>query len=143
MSAPYLEALRSTPSLPAPSLSSESIAILSSLAARVETLVQQANRQDVQLTTHVIGQRLAGEIPPDHPLVRLAVGCLEELGVPPRLNVGSTDANIPLSRGLPSICLGLTGGSGAHTLAEAIQVAPLATGLQQLVNVVRCIFQKM
>lgn len=95
------------------------------------------------MSAQVIGRRPAGEIPINHPLVQIAIEVLDELGVPPRLNIGSTDANVPLSRGLPSICLGLTSGSGAHTQAEAIQVAPLATGLDQLVKVVERIFQKM
>lgn len=124
-------------------LRSESPAVLARLAYHVEELVQQAKRSDVQVSAEIIGQRPPGEIPPEHPLVQLAVACLEELGIPPRLNIGSTDANIPLSRGLPAICLGLTHGSGSHTLAEAIQAAPLALGIQQLVNVVKSIFEKM
>ncbi len=124
-------------------LRSENVATLTSLASRVEYLVQQMNRPDVRVSAQVIGQRPAGEIPANHSLVRLAVDVLEELGVHPRLNIGSTDANVPLSRGLPSICLGLTNGSGSHTVAESIQVAPLATGLEQLVNVVKYIYQRM
>lgn len=124
-------------------LRSESPAVLARLADQVEEMVQQARRPKVQVTAEVIGQRPPGEIPPNHPLVRLAVACLEELDVLPRLNIGSTDANIPLSRGLPAICLGLTHGSGSHTIAESIQTGPLETGLQQLVNVVRSIFQKL
>jgi tripeptide aminopeptidase len=124
-------------------LRSENISTLASLASRVEHLAQQLNRQDVRVSAQVIGQRPAGEIPADHPLVRLAVDVLEELGVPPHLNIGSTDANVPLSRGLPSICLGLTNGSGSHTIAEMIQVAPITAGLDQLVKVVKSIFQRM
>jgi acetylornithine deacetylase/succinyl-diaminopimelate desuccinylase-like protein len=124
-------------------LRSESTAVLASLAARVEALVKLSSRPDVQVSAQVIGKRPYGEISPQHPLVRLAAGCLEELGIPPRLNIGSTDANIPLSRGYPSICLGMTSGSGAHTLAETIQVAPLASGLKQLVMVVERIFERL
>ncbi len=122
-------------------LRSENVTILPNLAARVEALVQQANRQDVRVTSELIGQRPAGQIPFNHPLVRLGVSVLEELGVSPRLNIGSTDANVPLSRGLPSICLGLTSGSGSHTMAEAINIAPLAKGVDQLVRVVEGIFR--
>jgi acetylornithine deacetylase/succinyl-diaminopimelate desuccinylase-like protein len=121
-------------------LRSESVDVLANLAARVETMVQRARYLDVEVALQVIGQRPAGEIPLDHPLVQMAIQCLQELGIPPRLNIGSTDANIPLSRGYPSICLGLTNGSGAHTKAELIQAAPLATGMQQLVNIVTRIF---
>jgi tripeptide aminopeptidase len=121
-------------------LRSESVAVLANLADRVETLVERVKYPEVVAASQIIGQRPAGEIPTDHPLVQLAIDCLKELGVQPRLNIGSTDANIPLSRGYPSICLGLTSGSGAHTTAEVIQTAPIVTGMQQLVNVVVRIF---
>ena len=64
-------------------------------------------------------------------------------GVPPNHgriylpNIGSTDANVPLSRGLPAVCIGLTYGSGAHTLGETIQTRPLAMGIEQLYQLVR------
>jgi tripeptide aminopeptidase len=129
-------------------LRSESIEGLAKLARQVEALVVRAGRPGVgggvkpQVTAQIIGQRPAGEISDRHPLVQLAIHTLQELGLPARLNVGSTDANVPLSRGLPAICLGMTIGSGAHTLAETIQVPPIATGLQQLVLVVQRIFQQ-
>ena len=50
--------------------------------------------------------------------------------------VGSTDANIPLSRGLPAIVLGVTNGAGAHTLGEYINIPPLSMGFEQLCLVV-------
>jgi tripeptide aminopeptidase len=124
-------------------LRSENPDLLSRLSDHVKALAQQAKRPDVKINTELIGQRPIGELPRDHPLVRLAVTCLDELGLPPRLNIGSTDANIPLSYGLPSICLGLTRGSGAHTMAEAIQVTPISIGLQQLINVIQGIFQRL
>jgi acetylornithine deacetylase/succinyl-diaminopimelate desuccinylase-like protein len=122
-------------------LRSESIQELASLAGQVEALVKQTGRPGVQATAQIIGQRPAGEISDRHPLVRLAVHTLQELGLPAHLNVGSTDANVPLSCGLPAICLGMTIGVGAHTLAETIEIPPIATGLQQLVRVVQGIFK--
>lgn len=117
-------------------LRSESAAALAGLAAQVEALVAGANRPAVQATAEISGQRPAGEIPSTHPLVRLAARCLEEQGIQPSLNVGSTDANIPLSRGLPSVCIGLTTGCGAHTVEEYIHTSPLAQGLTQLSRLV-------
>jgi acetylornithine deacetylase/succinyl-diaminopimelate desuccinylase-like protein len=48
------------------------------------------------------------------------------------LNASSTDANIPISRGIPAICIGLTRGSGAHRVDEMIEVAPIEQGVVQL-----------
>ncbi len=128
-------------------LRSESIQRLANLARQVEVVVKRAGRPGVgdvvkpHVTAQIIGQRPAGEISDKHPLVQLAVRTLQELGLSARLNVGSTDANVPLSLGLPAICLGMTTGTGAHTLAETIQVPPIATGLEQLVRVVQGIFK--
>jgi acetylornithine deacetylase/succinyl-diaminopimelate desuccinylase-like protein len=116
-------------------LRSEDVQSLATLATRVETLVQQANRSGVEVTGELIGQRPVGALPRHHPLVRLAVNSLEAVGVSPCLNIGSTDANVPLSEGLPAVCLGLTTGNGAHTQNEYINTRPLAQGLRQVIGV--------
>jgi len=95
----------------------------------------------VEVSADLIGQRPAGEISPEAPLVRLALRCLEAQGLQPILNIGSTDANIPLSRGLPAVCVGLTTGGGAHTTGEYILTQPLGQGLAQLVGVVTGAFK--
>ena len=87
-----------------------------------------------------IGCRPSGEIPPDHALVKLALRSLSAQGLEAHLNVGSTDANLPLSRGFPAICLGLTTGGGAHTLDEHIDTSPLSKGMAQLTTIVKGAF---
>ena len=124
-------------------LRSESAQVLLSLAAQVESIVAAFNRQGVQATAEISGQRPAGEISSMHPLVRLAARSLEAQGIQPSLNVGSTDANIPLSLGLPAVCLGLSTGCGAHTVEETIHTAPLAQGLDQLAVVVEQAWQAL
>lgn len=124
-------------------LRSEEIRTLANLAAQVEFLVAQANRPEVKVTAEIVGQRPAGEISPQHPLAQLAVRSLESVGIQPHLHTGSTDANLPLSLGLPAICIGLTTGSGAHTLAETIHLQPLAQGFEQLVKVVEDAFGEL
>jgi len=42
---------------------------------------------------------------------------------------GSTDCNIPLSLGIPSICVGCVEGSGAHTREESVSIDSLRPGL--------------
>lgn len=124
-------------------LRSESPVSLSQLVQQVEALIASAHREEMRMVMEVIGDRPAGEIPPHHPLVQLAVCSLEALGIQPVLSAGSTDANIPLSRGLPAICLGLTTGSNAHTLKESIHIRPLAQGLKHLLMVVEASFRKL
>jgi tripeptide aminopeptidase len=117
-------------------LRSESAATLEYVAGQVEQIVRAANKPGVAVEMEVIGQRPAGEIPTGHRLVRLAQACLREVGVEPHLNIGSTDANLPLSLGLPAITIGLTTGGRAHTVHEFMNIAPLEMGMQQLLRLV-------
>jgi tripeptide aminopeptidase len=118
-------------------LRSEEVGALAELIDQVERLIAESNQTFVEVTADLIGQRPAGEISPDAPLVRLAMSCLEAQGLQPILNIGSTDANIPLSRGYPAICIGLTTGGGAHTASEYILTQPLGQGLAQLIDLVK------
>jgi len=120
-------------------LRSENPQTLADLTVQVETLVKSVQRDapvPVRAKAEVIGQRPAGQIPADHPLVNLAVRCLQEQGITARLNTGSTDTNCPLSYGLPAICVGITTGGGAHTTDEFINTRPVEQGLQQLITLV-------
>ena len=81
-----------------------------------------------------IGDRPPGALPFQHPLVQAASAILQELGVKERTDarISSTDANVPLSRNIPAICVGLTDGGDAHRLSEWIDPLPLVKGMQQL-----------
>jgi tripeptide aminopeptidase len=124
-------------------LRSTSPEVLGILCNQVERLVNNANLQggeDVHVVVKVIGERPAGEIPVNHPLVKFAVESHTANGLGPNLNIGSTDANEPLSRGLPAICMGLTTGGDSHTLGEYINIKPIAQGLQILGDLVHAVF---
>jgi acetylornithine deacetylase/succinyl-diaminopimelate desuccinylase-like protein len=118
-------------------LRSEDVATLDELVNSVEGIFQESQSPDVRVSVELIGQRPVGEISQNHPLIALAVQGLEVVGMQPRLNIGSTDANIPLSLGYPAICLGLTTGNGAHTGDEYINLPPLDLGLKQLLLVIK------
>jgi acetylornithine deacetylase/succinyl-diaminopimelate desuccinylase-like protein len=124
-------------------LRSENPQTLQNLVKQVEALIFAANTPSMKIEAEIIGQRPAGEISAEHPLVKLAVETLESQGTRPHLNIGSTDANIPLSRELPAICIGLTHGRGAHTTGEYIFTAYLQKGLDQLVELVPKIFRDL
>jgi len=69
-------------------------------------------------------------------LVELAVKCTREQGLNAILAIGSTDANIPLSRGIPAVVMGVTSGGGAHTINEYIDTEPVEKGMAALVRFV-------
>lgn len=117
-------------------LRSEERQPLIQLVSAAEKLVQAANRQGVHIEAQVIGERPAGEMAVNHPLVKLAEACLHEQGLEAALISGSTDANVPLSMGYPAIVLGVTTGGSAHTMQEYVNTAPVAQGMEQLLRFV-------
>ncbi|HET6846988.1 MAG TPA: M20/M25/M40 family metallo-hydrolase [Anaerolineales bacterium] len=111
---------------------SEGPAELEQLINKVEASVSALSREGVTVDFEVIGRRPAGQLPPDHPWVQLALECIAAQGLVGRATSGSTDANIPLSLGMPAIVLGITTGAGAHTPNEYIDTPPVGQGMQQL-----------
>ena len=76
----------------------------------------------------LVGDRPAGETAVDSDLVQLATAAITAHGFMPSHEFSSTDANIPMSLGVPAIKVG-SGGSGgrAHSLEEWIDVEPTAS----------------
>ena len=107
---------------------SQSLPELNRLDARIragaERALTQVNRGAdgrgrAELTLSVIGDRPAGRTDAGQPLVGAAVAATEAVGGIPELAVSSTDANIPMSLGIPAITLGAGGEAGhAHTSDE-------------------------
>ena len=122
-------------------LRSEGPESLAALVSAAEKLIRQGNRPGVTMEADVIGQRPAGEIPATHPLVTLAKDCLREQRVDYGLISGSTDANVPLSKGYPAIVLGVSTGGSAHTIHEFINTAPVALGMEQLIRFVARVWE--
>ena len=66
-----------------------------------------------------IGSRPCGETPIDHALVQSAIEATRLVGRQPDLALASTDANVPISQGIPAIAIGAGGrGGDAHTHGE-------------------------
>jgi len=73
----------------------------------------------LELRWETIGDRPGGAVPDSAPLVRAAVAATRALGATPKLVSSSTDANVPISLGIPAITLGVGGESGGiHTNDE-------------------------
>jgi tripeptide aminopeptidase len=105
---------------------------LDELTRRVRSVVTVSG-DGLSVSIDVIGERPAGVCPLDSPLVLAAGNVLRSLGFDPVFDASSTDANIPISRGIPAICIGITRGGLGHTTEEFIEISPIATGIAQLV----------
>ncbi len=109
-------------------------AALDRLERSVRAVVERVQPpQGLTVTIEVVGDRPSAALPANHPLVQAAQHALRaaDAGSITR-EVGSTDANIPLSRGIPAICVGITTGGEAHTVNEYIHIDPVVAGMRQI-----------
>jgi acetylornithine deacetylase/succinyl-diaminopimelate desuccinylase-like protein len=84
-----------------------------------------------------IGDRPGGETPADHPLVEAACAYTLLSGRDPELAVASTDANVPIGLGIPSIAIGAGGrGGDAHTATEWFENVDGARGVSRALAIV-------
>lgn len=66
-----------------------------------------------------VGRRPAGGTAPQEPLVQAALAATRSVGVEPETATSSTDANVPMSLGIPAVTVGGGGDAGGvHTTAE-------------------------
>jgi acetylornithine deacetylase/succinyl-diaminopimelate desuccinylase-like protein len=88
-------------------------------AAREENVRRSPGTSPLTFTLATIGHRPCGELPREHPLVRAAAAATLAIGRTPELVTASTDANVPISLGIPAIAIGAGGrGGGVHTPGE-------------------------
>lgn len=84
-----------------------------------------------------IGDRPAAVLPADSPLLDALRAVDRHLGLRTDLRLGSTDANLPLSRGVPSLSMGAGGQGGhAHTIEEWYSPAHREMGLKRVLLLV-------
>jgi tripeptide aminopeptidase len=87
----------------------------------------------LDLKINVLGVRPAGDLPDNSPLLAALLAADTRLGNRSRRERSSTDANIPLSLGIPAISLGAGGRSGgAHTTEEWYDPTNRELGLQRV-----------
>jgi acetylornithine deacetylase/succinyl-diaminopimelate desuccinylase-like protein len=111
---------------------SESAAELNRLDGEVRAILARAldaenarwpgTRARLTMTIDTIGIRPTGAQSDTAKIVRTALETAKTLGFTTRTGASSTDANIPISMGIPGIRIGGGGtGSGAHSLGEWYQ----------------------
>lgn len=108
--------------------------MLQRLVASVEQIAGQYTKaSDVSVSMIQIGNRPAGVLSKETPLVAGAADALRHVGCREiHFMAGSTDANIPISMGIPSVCVGLANSGNTHRVDEFLDPARLPEGLSQL-----------
>jgi acetylornithine deacetylase/succinyl-diaminopimelate desuccinylase-like protein len=95
------------------------IRIIARAAAQQENSRRAAATPPLAHDILVIGDRPSGELPAEHRLVVSAMEATQLIDRDPELATASTDANVPISMGIPAIAIGAGGrGGDAHTPGE-------------------------
>lgn len=80
-----------------------------------------------------IGSRPGGQLPADATILRHLRAIDAHLGIRAHLDCASTDANVPLSQGIPAVSIGAGGqGGGAHTPGEWFHPEGRELGLRRI-----------
>jgi acetylornithine deacetylase/succinyl-diaminopimelate desuccinylase-like protein len=84
-----------------------------------ENNLRSASGLGLRVDVALIGNRPSGDTSAASPLVRTAMAASRVAGIEPALNRASTDANVPISIGIPAITIGTGGSFGdSHRLSE-------------------------
>ncbi len=96
------------------------------------SLLDKFKNEKVDIKCSLTGERPCGILSPESGLQKKITEIRKELNLKEKFRSGSTDANIPLSMGIPAISFGVCNGGGAHTLEEYIETDTLETGIKHL-----------
>lgn len=110
---------------------------------RVVERVLSRKRKDIAVTAELLGVRPAGQVAPTSRITRIASAILESMGITPTGDASSTDANIPISRGIPAVCIGLTTGGNVHKETEFINRDPVSRGVYQLLGLTVAVAEEL
>ena len=124
-------------------LRSSDSAALAALDAKFRQAVDRAVAEEnarwgrpgvVTVVKELVGDRPAGSISQDAPIVATALAAARAVGLPSGISEGSTDANIAMSLRIPAITIGGGGRSmNAHAPNEAFDGTDSWKGTQHVV----------
>lgn len=105
---------------------------LAEMKAAFESAISQVYEDGATLSVENIGQRpCAGDVDPvawDALIHTVQTAIFRVTGQEAVFTAGSTDCNIPLSIGVPSVCIGACVGGGCHTREEWLDTTSLVDG---------------
>lgn len=107
-------------------------------------LIESYRAKGVGVQTELLGERPStGDVDQkrQEALTKKASDAIKKyFALEPDIIAGSTDCNIPLSEGIPSVCLGCYIGEGAHTREEWLKIDSLTPGMKMAFEVILSYF---
>ncbi len=111
---------------------------LAEMQAEFERIFKAAASDEAEIIIEKIGDRPCSDIDDSKiEVLRRIIAPISEdiMGKAPIYVPSSTDCNIPLSMGIPAICVGAYEGGGAHTREEWVKKDSLSKGLEFAIRI--------
>ena len=106
----------------------------------IHDIVKRYRPMTTGLSMELLGKRPCAQGVPEESVEKMIGRARESIrsiiGIDPEESTASTDCNIPLSMGVPAICIGLCDGALLHTTEEWIWKDSVAKGLRLLFHLV-------
>ena len=126
---------------------SDNIDCLAQMQAHFNRIFGDAKARGLDLKVTLLGERPCMgdvELSKIDELISVCRPIIEAVvGIKVGTHSGSTDCNIPLSLGIPALCIGVYRGGGTHTREEWIEKASLPLGLEIGIKAVQQLTEKV
>ena len=113
---------------------------LSAMQQHLDRIIREYRSKGVSVTVTPVGERPCGVLIDSERMEalqeRAQKAALRRYGHEISFGSGSTDCNIPLSMGIPAICVGCCRFRGAHTREEYVEAESLHRGLHFLFDLI-------
>ena len=117
---------------------SDDLECLMQMKKTFDAVIEAYRTMNIRVNVELLGERPCGNIDPEkeRPLQeKIEKAIRESFGTDPFYRSGSTDANYPLFKGIPAVCIGSVNGNGCHTREEYLILKDLVPGLRFVLNV--------
>jgi acetylornithine deacetylase/succinyl-diaminopimelate desuccinylase-like protein len=122
------------------SVSAEELTNLENQVLAILPEVEREYRVDIE--RQLVGDRPAGSQADTRWIVETIRQVHATLGLQSQVNAASTNANVPLSQGIPAVVIGSYTGRGTHRLEEWVDERSMILGMKQLVLTVLALQQR-
>ena len=112
---------------------SENADELDKLDQAFHAIIKAGERESVHIGTTLLGERPCSRLDAN-PLADRITAIRQRHGLPTTCIAGSTDANIPMSQGIPAISFGFCRSRGEHTLQESLDIDTFPAGMIQMLE---------
>lgn len=115
---------------------SDSDDVVSEITQQIEAICEQlSEKEGVAAELKVIARTTAGGLVSGHPLVAQTCRVLNALEIEPSRVTQSSTVTAYVEHNIPAVCIGITNGENINYPDEYVEIAPILTGVAQLIGV--------